>query len=215
MDRQNRNLAILLIVVGLLIFLSRWISFLTIAALFLIFWGIRNIRENETKRGYTLLFVGGMIFLLDNFTLIIGIILISLGLFYVKSKNVHKSNTVMQKQNLITSIKWNIEPWFLQDISLWHVIGDVDLDLSLAIPDQNESIIVLQGAFGDVDLFIPDDIGARIEVAVLFGQIKFNDDIDTGVLNKRVWQSPHYQNSEYKVKLFISYIVGDIDIRIN
>jgi len=121
----------------------------------------------------------------------------------------------MQKQNLITSIKWNIEPWFLQDISLWHVIGDVDLDLSLAIPDQNESIIVLQGAFGDVDLFIPDDIGARIEVAVLFGQIKFNDDIDTGVLNKRVWQSPHYQNSEYKVKLFISYIVGDIDIRIN
>ncbi|GAB7388291.1 hypothetical protein BSNK01_21280 [Bacillaceae bacterium] len=215
MERKNRKLAILLIVIGLFLLFGRWISFLTIAALLFIFWGIRKLRGNETKRGYLLLIAGGMIFLMDNFTLIIGIVLISLGLFYVKSQKVQQSGTIVHKPCLITSLKRNMEPWFLQDISLWHVIGDVDLDLSLAIPDHAESIIMLEGALGDVDIFIPEDIGVHIEAAVLLGQIKWNDEVETGVLKKRVWQSPHYPFSEYKVKLYISYLAGDISVHSN
>jgi lia operon protein LiaF len=95
------------------------------------------------------------------------------------------------------------------------VVGEVNLDLSLAIMEDRECVIVLQGALGDIDVSIPDDIGVQIEANVVFGQIDFNHEKEAGFMNKRVWQSLNYDESDQKVKLIISYIVGDIDIRIN
>lgn len=215
MTKNNRNLAFLFIGVGVFILFNNWISFMTIAALILIFIGIDKIRKNDGKRGYSFLTIGGILLMIDHLTLVLGIILISLGFFYAKSKKVHRDDRYIQKQNLMSNIKWDREPWVLRNMSLWHVVGELNLDLSLAIIEERECIIVLQGALGDVDITIPDDIGVQLEVSVLFGQIDFNREKDTGLLNKRIWQSPNYEQSEQRVKLLISYIVADIDIRMN
>lgn len=215
MDQRNRNLAIILIAIGAFILLSRWVSIVTIAALVLIFFGVKRLRSNEGRSSYKLLIVGAILLMFDNFTIIFGIVLISLGLFYAKSKKAHRDERYIQRHNLHSSIQWNREPWILRSISLWHVVGDIEMDFSLAIPESMENVVVLQGAFGDIDITIPDDIGVYIEASVLLGQVSFDQDQDSGLVNKRVWQSPNYEMSEHKVKLFISYIVGDIDIRLN
>ncbi len=213
MENRNRNLGLALIALGIFILMSRWISFLTLAALVLLFLGIRQIRANEVKQGNALLLIGTILLLIDHFTLVIGMIFLSLGLFYIKSKRVHGDDHYFQKQSFMANIKWNREPWILQDMSLWHVIGEINLDLSLAILEEDESIIVLQGGYGDIHISIPDDIGIEVEMTVVIGKLITNEDMDSGIMKTRKWRSPNYSFSDHKVKLLISYIVGEIEIR--
>lgn len=218
MNHRNRNLGLALIALGVFIFMSRWVSFLTIAALVLIFLGLRKIRDNETKQGNSLLMIGIIFLLIDHFTLILGLIFLSLGLYYVKSKRVYRDDRYFQKQSFLANLKWNREPWILQNMSLWHVIGEANLDLSLAIPEEEESIIILQGGYGDVHITVPDDIGVEIEMTVVLGRLRVEGDIESvsesGIMKTKRWKSPNYSFSDQKVKLLISYIVGEIEVRV-
>ncbi|MNR22610.1 hypothetical protein D3C85_1395720 [compost metagenome] len=74
---------------------------------------------------------------------------------------------------------------------------------------------MFQGVVGDIDLVISEDYGVEIEAFVMFGQIEFGPDKETGMVNRLYWRSPNYELREKKVKIMISYLVGDIDIRLS
>ncbi|MGV2787997.1 hypothetical protein GNF98_20405, partial [Clostridium perfringens] len=98
MDR-NRWIAVGLISLGFIMLFGRWFGFFTIVALLLMFAGVLQIRQGHVKKGYILLGVGAVLLLLEHLMLIIGISLISLGIFYGKSKRAHTTTKYVQKQN--------------------------------------------------------------------------------------------------------------------
>ncbi|BFH12060.1 cell wall-active antibiotics response protein LiaF [Paenibacillus melissococcoides] len=212
---NNRILAYLLIIAGLFILIGKWISFGTFVALFMLYLGISKVRSEELRLGYTLLGIGGAILLLEHLMLFVGIILISLGIFYSRTRHEQKYEWMQKRPDLTANLKWDREPFHLRSQSLWHVIGESDIDLSLAMMDEPETTLLFQGVLGDMDISIPDDIGVTVEASVLFGQINAGQHRETGLLNKWTYTSPNYERSEQRVKLRISYIVGDIDIRLH
>lgn len=215
MDTRKRFLAIGLIAFGLLLIFGKWLSFFTIVALFLLGFGIYKIRQGEqVKTGYILMAVGGGLILLDHFMLILAILMISLGYYYAKVRKTEPQGNYVQKQNITSSIRWDRDPWNLRNTSMWHVLGELDIDLSLAMMEGGHNVLMFQGIVGDVDLVIPEDYGVEIEAFVLFGQIDFSHDKETGMLNRLYWKSPNYEVRDQKVKIIISYLVGDVDIRL-
>jgi len=215
MDTKKRFLAIGLIGLGVLMIFGKWLSFFTIVALFLLGYGIYKIRQGEDVRtGYILLAVGGGLILLDHFMLVVAILMVSLGLYYAKVRKTHPQGGYMQKQSITSSIHWDRDPWTLRNTSMWHVLGEIDIDMSLAISEGPDSILMFQGVVGDIDLAVSEDYGVEIEAFVLFGQIDFSLDRETGMLNRLYWKSPNYEEREHKVKIIISYLVGDVDIRL-
>jgi lia operon protein LiaF len=50
--------------------------------------------------------------------------------------------------------------------------------------------------------------------SVVFGQIEVELEKEAGMLNKITWQSPNYHTCTNKVKLIVSYIVADVDVKI-
>ncbi|RRJ61943.1 hypothetical protein EHV15_02345 [Paenibacillus oralis] len=215
MDKRKRFLAIGLIGLGVLLIFGKWLSFFTIAALFFLVFGIYSVRRGErVKTGYIFLAIGGGIILLDNFMLVLAILMISLGFYYAKIRKTQPQGNYVQKQNITSSIHWNRDPWSLRNTSMWHVLGELNIDLSLAIVEGQSNILMFQGIVGDVDLVVPEDYGVEIEAFVLFGQIDFGPDKETGMLNRLYWKSPNYDAREQKVKIMISYLVGDVDIRL-
>ncbi|WP_433944066.1 cell wall-active antibiotics response protein LiaF [Paenibacillus sp. SN-8-1] len=216
MDKRKSFLAIMLIGFGLLLFFGQGFNFLTIAALLFLVYGVYKIRQgDEVRTGYILLAVGSGLILLEHLMLVVAVILISLGLFYAKVKKMLPRGDHIQKQNFIAGVHWDRDPWVLQSISMWHVLGEHDIDLSLAIVEERENIIMFQGVVGDIDLVISEDYGVEIEAFVMFGQIEFGPDKETGMVNRLFWRSPNYELREKKVKIMISYLVGDIDIRLS
>lgn len=215
MEKRNRIIAIGLICIGMLILSGKWISFFTIVALFFLLLGIYKIRNGELKKGYRYLGIGAVLILLDHLVLVVAISLISLGLFYGKSKKMQPKEGFMQKMSFMSNFDWDQSPWVMRSMSVWHVLGESDIDLSLGMPEERETVIVFQGVFGDMDLDIPDYYGVEIEAFVLFGSIDFDGKKDSGMMNRLTWRSTNYVESDYKVKLMVSYIAGDIDIRLH
>jgi lia operon protein LiaF len=216
MENQNRkrNTAILLIAAGLFLLFGNLIGFFTVAALFIIWFAISKLRAGEDKAGYILLTIGILMLLSRHLSVIIAIILISLGYFYIKSKQIHKDGQYLQKQNFLESLKWNKDSWVLKSMSLWSVIGEINMDMSLALSEKEETTIILQGVIGDIDIIVPEELGVSVTASILFGQIDVSEQKEAGVMNKIVWQSSNYESSEHKVKIILSYIVGDIDIKV-
>lgn len=214
MDNRNRNTAIMLIVAGTFFFLGKFIGFLTVSALILIWLGIYKVRNDGDSKGYIVLFIGAVLLLGNHLSIVIALILISLGYFLIQSKKVQRDGSYVQNQTFIESIKWDREPWELKSMSRWSVIGEVRMDLSLALQDELETIVMLQGVIGDIDIIVSEDYGIFLEANVLVGRIGIGDEKDSGMLNKRIWRSANYETSEHKLKLIVTYAVADIEVKI-
>ncbi|KAA8784954.1 lia operon protein LiaF [Paenibacillus sp. 4624] len=212
MSKKSHWIAVIIIVVGFLMLFNRNMNLLTAAALILLTVGMLQIRKGETKKGYRYLGVGAALLLLDNLMIVFLIVLASLAYFYSKNKKIHLHDDVMKKQNFMARYYWDQSSWRLRSMSLWHAIGEVNADLSLSIPEEKQTIVLLQGVMGNVRLTLPEDYGVEIEASVLFGRINLLGEQDSGMMNRLVWRTPGYESSEYKVKFVISYIVGDLNI---
>lgn len=215
MDRHRSLLAIGLIGLGVFIIFGQWLSFFTIVAFLILGYGIYKIRRgDDVKVGYILLAIGGGIILLNHLMLVIAILMISLGLYYAKMKKAHPQGNHVQKQNITSSIHWDRDPWTLRNTSMWHVLGEVNIDLSLAMVEDQNNVLMFQGIVGDIDLIVSEDYGVEIEAFVLFGQVDFDEEKETGMLNRIYWKSPNYEQRDQKVKIIISYLVGNVDIHL-
>lgn len=213
--RQNRqrNTYLLLIGAGVFLLLNTLLGASAVVAVFMVLLGIYAVRSGSNKKGYLLLGVGLLVILGNHAAIVLALILMSLGFFYLKSRE-HHGGAFVQKQKLIESLKWDREPWVLRSMSLWYAIGELNLDFTLAIPEEAESTVVLQGIIGDIDIIVPDEMGVLVQSSVFFGQLEVGREKEAGVLNRIVWQSPNYDSSEQRVKLIVSYLVGDIDIKV-
>lgn len=215
MDNRNRNTALLLIAAGLFILLGNMIGFYTVASIIILCLGVYMLRLGEDKKGYVLIAVGVLILASGHFMLILAAILLSLGYFIIRSRDLQQSDSYVQKYQLLGSIRKTHEPWELKNLSVWSVIGEIRLDLSLAITDayEKETTFVFQGIIGDIDLIVPDDIGVSVQSTIFLGQSQMDTEKEAGFMNKLSWRSKHYETSEHKVNLMISYIIGDLKIR--
>lgn len=214
MDKRSRMIAIGLIGIGCIMIFGRWIGFFSIVALLFLLLGIYRTTTGKVKQGYTLLGIGAVMLLLDHLVLVLGICLLSIIIFYRRSKRLQKARFT-QKQNFSSRFEWDRFPWVMQSLSAWHVLGEADLDLSLAMAEDRETVMLFHGIFGDLDLQLSDGYGVEIEAFVLFGSIDFGNQRDTGMLNRLNWKSPNFESSEHKVKINISYLIGDLDVRLS
>ncbi|RAV19211.1 cell wall-active antibiotics response protein LiaF [Paenibacillus contaminans] len=211
---NKRNTYMVLIAAGVFLLVNKAFGVYIVVALSSMILGLHNIVTQSGKKGYILLAIGAIIILGNNFPLVIAIILLSFGFFYLRSKKMHPDDSYIQKHKLMESMKWDKSPWVLKNMSVWNIIGEVNMDLSLAIPEQKESVVILQGIIGDIDIVVPEDMGVSVQSSLMFGQVDVAREKEAGLLNKVAWQSPNYETSEQKVKLIVSYIVGDVDIKV-
>ncbi|MRN56437.1 cell wall-active antibiotics response protein LiaF [Paenibacillus monticola] len=215
MDKRNRLIAIGLIGIGCVMIFGRWIGSFSIIALLFLLLGIYRTTSGKVKQGYKLLGIGAVLLLLDHLLLVLGICLISLGMFFTKSKRVQRREGFMQKQNFSSRFDWDRAPWVMHSLSAWHVLGEANLDLSLAMAEDKETVMLFQGIFGDMDIHLSDEYAVEIEAFVLFGSIEFGNQRDTGMLNRLNWKSANYESCEQKLKISISYLMGDLDVRLS
>jgi len=214
-NRNQRNTYLVFIVAGVFLLLNKIIGNPgTIIAMFMILLGLYSVRGDSPKRGYVLLAIGSFILVGSHFAIIVAVLFLSLGFFYIRSRQVHGDGDFVQKSKLIESLKWDKEPWLLRSMSLWCIIGEIKLDFTLAIQEEKETTVVLQGIIGDIDVIVPEDLGIQVQSSVFFGQMDVEREKESGIMNKIYWQSPNFETSEHRVKLIVSYIVGDIDIKV-
>ncbi|WP_170314959.1 cell wall-active antibiotics response protein LiaF [Saccharibacillus brassicae] len=215
MKTQKRTWAIVLIAAGMLMLLGRWISPLSLIALLVLCYGIYTMRAERTSIGYKCLAVGSGLLLLDHIVILLGGILLSIGVFYARARELHAGREYGRRQELAAQLNREHEAWVPENISLWHVFGDIDCDFALALPTEPDTVIHLQGLICDADLTFPEEYGIELDVFLGCGKVTFDGKGRSGLLNKFVWRSPGYAHSEQKVRVVMAYAAGDLNIRMN
>lgn len=213
MENRKRNTMALIALAGLYLLLGQVIGFSTVAAIFIIGIALVMIRQREDKLGYILLIVGGLMIASKIISFFAFFIILLLGFYYLKTKNNTGDQDFLQKISLLESWRQTNEPWVITDMRRWSVVGEINLDLSLAIAEKDETTIHLEGLIGDVDIIVSEDIGLIVEGSIMLGEVKIGALSDEGVMNNLTWQSPNIDECETKVKLVLSYFIGDIDIK--
>jgi lia operon protein LiaF len=214
MDERSRNTALVLIATGLYLLFGHMFGFFTVTSLVVVGLGVYKLQSGDNRTGYLLIGAGILFLALSHLSIIVAIILISFGYFLVRSHQLHKNPSYTQRQTILESIRWNREPWVLRSMSIWTVVGEMNLDLSLAIIEEPETTLVFNGIVGDIDIIVPDDIGVRIESTILLGQTKIGSEQQDGFVTRMNWQSMNFDRAEHRVVIMLSYVVGDVNVKV-
>lgn len=105
------------------------------------------------------------------------------------------------------------ERFELKDLSIQQAIGDVKIDLTKAIVQEGETVIIINGWVGDIDIYVPYDLPVIVDASVFFGELEIFDKHETGMNRHITIKSTQYDEAAKKVKIILSLFVGDIDVR--
>jgi lia operon protein LiaF len=206
------NHSILFLAAGVYLLFGGLAGYATVNAAILLALGFYRFRSDRNKLALAVVAISTLVLILNQFVLFALVVLLSLGYFYFRSRPA-PPRLYRSAHRMFLNLRLGDRSWVLQSMSLWQAVGEIRMDMSLAIPEEKETFVVLQGLVGDVDLTVPEDYGLELEASVLFGQIEYRQHRDGGVLHRLSWRSPDYDQKEYRLKLQLFYLVGDIKIR--
>ncbi|RED57262.1 cell wall-active antibiotics response protein LiaF [Cohnella lupini] len=209
---MRKSNAILFIAAGIYLALGAVAGYATVNAAVLLLLGIERYRNDRSKLSILVIAVSTLVLIINQFALFTIVVLISLGAYYFRARP-SAFGTHANKHRLFLNMRLDEQSWVLQSMSFWHAVGEIRMDMSLAVPEDKETTIVLQGLVGDLDLIVPDDYGIQVDASVLLGQISFRQVKEGGMFHRLSWRTPNYEECEQKLKLQLFYLVGDIKIR--
>ncbi|MFC5530060.1 cell wall-active antibiotics response protein LiaF [Cohnella yongneupensis] len=204
--------AMIIIAAGIYLALGGVAGYPTVNAALLILIGVDRYRYDRSRLSFILIAISILVLIVNQFALFALVVLISLGIFYFRARP-PGVGTYTSKHQLLLNMRLDERSWVLHSMSFWHAIGEVRMDMTLAVPEDRQLTIVLQGLVGNVDLNVPDDYGLEVEASVLLGQITFRQTEESGIFQRLSWKSPNYDTCETQLKLQLFYLVGDIKIR--
>lgn len=132
---------------------------------------------------------------------------------YHNEKYAYTTSTPNFKSSLIGDVRLLNNRFELEDMTIRNGIGDVKIDLSKAIISEGETVIVVHGVIGDVDIYVPYDLNVSVQGVVTIGDLNIFENRTSGINRSLSIVTKDYKTSSRRVKLVLSLFIGDIDVR--
>lgn len=101
----------------------------------------------------------------------------------------------------------------LFDLHATNIVQSIYIDLSRAIIPEGETSLTLNGVAGRVYLYLPADLDVSISSSVLFGESEILGKEKMGIHNQLQVTSQKYAEANRKVKISISFLLADVQVR--
>ncbi|MFC3804236.1 cell wall-active antibiotics response protein LiaF [Cohnella sp. GCM10012308] len=212
---KNLNLSkksLVLIAAGLYLAVGAIAGFATVNAAILLWLGIERYRQDRSRLSVVVIAVSAIVLVVNQIGLVLAIGLILAAIYYLRVRPSQGAGYV-SRPRLILSMRQDRPGWVLRSMGSWHLYGEVRLDLSGVVQEDNETNVVLQGIVGDIEIVVPEDYGVLVEANVLLGQVTVDGQGDGGMMRRMSWSTPGFARQDQQIKLQFNYIVGNIRIR--
>jgi len=101
----------------------------------------------------------------------------------------------------------------LFDLHATNEVQSIHLDLSRAIIPEGETTITLNGLAGRIYLYLPPDLDVSISTSVLLGECEVFGKKEIGLHNQLKAASQKYTQANRKVKISVSFLLADVQVR--
>ncbi|GIN63526.1 hypothetical protein J27TS8_35190 [Robertmurraya siralis] len=100
------------------------------------------------------------------------------------------------------------------DINIQSGIGDTNVDLSYTVLPKGETVIFIRNFIGNVQVLIPYDIEVSVQHSSIAGKATVFQYEGPKRFNQSVqYETAGYQKAEQKVKIFTSFLIGDLEVK--
>ncbi|WP_062050610.1 cell wall-active antibiotics response protein LiaF [Bacillus sp. JCM 19034] len=123
-----------------------------------------------------------------------------------------KYDSPIVRRSIIGEIDYR-EAFELQDMTIWNGIGEVRLDLSRAIIPEGETVVIVQGLIGEIQIYIPDDLAVSVQASSLLGEVTVLHERHSGINPHLSITTIGYKESTRRVKLVLSVSIGEVKVR--
>jgi lia operon protein LiaF len=228
---MRRTGGIIFFAVGLLLlFTALGLNDLLISPVILIFAGMVCWRFYYRKIAVFLLIIGALSLIdVKLWALLFSLFFLYFGYRLLWSKNKIGSKDVqaekehnnlnwdksfsIQNQSFIRKLRLGDLQYELYDIHATNEVQNIHLDLSRAIIPEGETSIILNGLAGKVYLYLPLDLDVSITAATTLGECEVLGKKQYGIRNQMQVSSQTYEEANRKLKISISFLIADIQVR--
>lgn len=100
-----------------------------------------------------------------------------------------------------------------EDVNIQTGIGDTIIDLSYTMLPKGETVIFIRNIIGNIHILIPYEIEVSIHHSCIVGSTKVFGNHESKLFNQVFHlKTPAYEQSEQKVKVFTSLVVGNLEV---
>ncbi|WP_088102655.1 cell wall-active antibiotics response protein LiaF [Halalkalibacter urbisdiaboli] len=117
------------------------------------------------------------------------------------------------RRSLIGDIHYTREQFELRDMTIWNGLGDVRLDVSKAIIPEGETVVIIQGLIGQIDVYVPDDLAISVQASSMIGEISLFHEKHSGLNQQLNVSSQDYKQAPRRVKFILSTVIGEVKVR--
>ncbi|WZY34117.1 cell wall-active antibiotics response protein LiaF [Bacillus sp. FSL W8-1122] len=203
---------------------------LIIAAGFIYYGQKRMSRRN----GRFAFYIGIIMFVFTLFSstffiiTLYGLLFYSLYLFWGKMRKPRRVNVnigdqptgeaVRQKKalffkNLIFGDQRAEDQVFSSDnINILSGIGTTNVHFENTVLPVGDTIVIVRGFIGRIQLYVPYDAGVSVEHSAIFGQTVVFDHEETGFNQNVVIKNSQYDEAPRKLRIYTSLVAGDIEV---
>lgn len=101
----------------------------------------------------------------------------------------------------------------LDDLDFQFGLGDVSLDFSNTLIPEGETVIMIRGLVGRIQIAIPYDIDLSIQASSLVGRLHILGESEQFFNTTQKHRTKDYATASRKMRIIVSTIVGDIEVK--
>lgn len=172
--------------------------------------------QGQFYLGIVIVLIGVVLLIGNIFNIDLGILcwptaFILLGVFLIFRPRMVEPGTEMT-QKFLGEVKRS-GSWQVVDEEFWYFVGDVELDMIHADIPNGVTKIRMIGFVGDIDLYVPGDVGVAVDSTAFVSEVSLPDAKEENFLTPVHMHTDNYKLAEKKILLQTTCFVGDIKIR--
>jgi len=165
--------------------------------------------------GLAVIALGALFFLADTLDVRLGRFVWPLALIAAGAWFIIRPRTVAQGTVVSFRVLGEIKRrghWTVTDEELWQLIGDVDLDLTSAHVPEGETTLRLYGFVGDIDVYVPEDVGIVLHSNAVLTDVQFFGEKQESIFSPVTLTSSNYERAKRRVRLQTGHFIGDVTV---
>lgn len=172
--------------------------------------------QGQFYLGIAIVLAGVVLLIANIFNIDLGILcwpmaFILLGVFLIYRPKMVEPGTEMTQKFLGEVQRSGL--WQVVDEEFWYFVGDIELDMVNADIPYGETKIRAIGFVGDIDIYVPGDVGVAVDSTAFVSEVGMPDSKEENFLTPVHMRTNDYKLAEKKILLQTTCFVGDIKVR--